>query len=116
MENHLRMAELLANALDNSFSIAGFRFGFSAFIDLIPVVGDGLDVLLSLYLVWIAYKLHVPLMQMIRMVWNIALNFFIGIIPVVGDAAYLFRKANMRNLRILKRYSHSPVIEGRVVS
>jgi hypothetical protein len=115
MEKHFRMAELLAYALDNSFSVGGFRFGFSAVIGLIPVVGDGIDVLLSLYLVWIAYKLHVPLWQMIRMVWNIAVSFVIGIIPFLGDAAYLFRKANMKNLRILKRYAPA-ALEGKVIS
>lgn len=114
MDTHLRVASLLANALDNSFSIAGFRFGLSFFIDLIPGVGDILDAVLSLYLVWIGMQLHLPAGKLIRMIWNIAVNFVIGLLPFIGDAAYLFRKANMKNLHILREYA-VPAVKGSIV-
>lgn len=96
------MAAFLATILDNRFKIFGFRFGFSAIIDLIPVVGDFIDVFLALYIVWIAIQMHIPYIKIIQMIWNIAICLIIGLLPIVGDTAYLFYKPNMRNLAIIK--------------
>lgn len=104
MENHLKTAEILANALDNSFSVGGYRFGLSVLIDLIPVVGDTIDLILASYLVWIAIKLRVPVFKLFQMGWNILFNYLIGLIPIIGDAAYILRRANMKNLEIIKRH------------
>lgn len=105
MKNHLKTAEILANALDNSFSIGGYRFGLSAFINLIPIIGDTIDLILASYLVWIAIKLKVPFIRLVQMGWNILFNYLIGLIPIVGDAAYILRRANMKNLEIIKRHA-----------
>src|SRR5581483_3683073 len=77
MNKHLKFATLLANALDNTFSIGGIRFGFAALINVIPGIGDFIDVFLSLYLVWIARQLKVPQIRIAQMLWNILISFLI---------------------------------------
>jgi hypothetical protein len=111
MRNHIKTASVLANFLDNQFEIAGIRFGFSALIDLIPGVGDFLVAALSLYIVWIAWEVGVPSFVILQMIGNIVIFFFIGLIPVLGDALYILRQVNMKNLRLLQKYVPSSYIE-----
>lgn len=105
MKSHLAAATTFAFLLDNQFGIGKFRFGLNALLDLIPYLGDSLDAVLSLYIVWIAIKMRVPATILVRMISNIAINFLIGLIPVVGDVVYLVRKVNTRNLYLLKQYT-----------
>jgi hypothetical protein len=114
MENQLHIASLLTNILDNQFNLFGFRFGVSAIIDLIPGLGDILDALLSFYIVWIAIQIHIPKTKTVEMIWNILFSFLIGLIPLVGDAAYIFYKPNLRNLKILKSFDNT-ILEGTFV-
>jgi len=107
MKNQIYVASLVSNILDNQFNLFGFRFGVSAIIDLFPGLGDILDALLSCYIVWVAIQTHIPKTKIAQMVWNILFSFFIGLIPVLGDAAYIFYKPNSRNLIILKRYENT---------
>lgn len=104
MDRHLQTAEAFANLLDNQFSVFGIRFGANAVLDLVPEVGDFIAAMLSLYLIWIAVQMKVPFYRIAQMLFNIGLNFVIGLIPIIGDAAYIFRKANMKNLAILQKY------------
>ena len=105
MNQHLKNATVLANLLDNQFSLAGIRFGFAAFLDLIPGIGDAIDALLSLYLVYIAIQMKIPFYRIVQMLANIGINFLIGLVPIIGDAAYILRRVNMKNLRILQKYA-----------
>lgn len=115
MESHLKAATLFSNLLDNQFALAGVRVGLNSFFDLIPGFGDIVAALLSLYLVWIAVQMELPKFKIAQMVWNILVNFIIGLIPILGDAVYIFRKANMKNLKILKDYAKNHPHEGKVI-
>jgi hypothetical protein len=114
MKNKIYLASLLANLLDNKFKLFGFRFGVSAVIDLIPGLGDILDALLSCYIVWIAIQMPIPKTKIAEMIWNILFSFLIGLIPLVGDTAYIFYKPNLRNLKILKSFDNT-ILEGTFV-
>src|SRR6266498_5445540 len=101
MEAHLRTATVLAHILDNQFSILGVRFGMNGVLGLIPGVGDIVVAILSFYLLWIGLKMRLPRIKLIEMFANVALNFFIGLVPILGDALDFFHKANLKNLKIL---------------
>jgi hypothetical protein len=116
MERHLDIAENIANFLDGKFRFFKLRFGMNGIFGLIPVVGDGLVAFLSLYLVWIAIRMDLPGKKIVVMICNILLNFLIGLVPVVGDFADFFHHANLKNLKILKRYTKGHVVEGRVIA
>jgi len=105
MEFHLSMANLLANFLDNKFTFLGKRFGVSALVDLIPGISDVLVLTLAFYLIWIAIKLEAPREVVHKMVFNVILSFLIGLIPVIGDVAYIFYRPNLKNYRLLQKHT-----------
>jgi hypothetical protein len=117
MKSHLKIATTLAYMLDNLFGFGKYRFGLSALLDLIPWVGDIIDTLLSLYIVWIAVEMKVPKTIIAKMISNIGINFFVGLIPIIGDTVYFLRKVNMKNLALLQQYTSSQkIIKGEVIS
>jgi hypothetical protein len=115
MEQQIRTATLLANLLDNQFSLFGKKFGLNGVLGLLPVAGDIITLLLSLQIVLIAHNLRVPGVKLLEMLWNVLLNYLIGIIPVIGDYADFFHKSNLKNLAILKQYAGKPIIEAEYV-
>lgn len=115
MESHLKAASVVAYLLDNQFNLFGKRIGLNIFLDMIPGFGDAAIAILSLYLVWIAIEMDLPRIKILEMIFNILINFLFGLIPVVGELTYLFRKANMKNLRILKEFAKNRYQEGEVI-
>lgn len=115
MENHLKAASVLAHLLDNQFSFFGKKFGLNGVVGLIPGIGDGIIALLSFYLVWIALEMDLPRVKILEMVWNIVINFFIGLIPIIGDFADFFHKANLANLKILHDHAKRTSADGKIM-
>ena len=115
MEHHLRLATIITHFLDDQFSIGGHKFGFNGILGLLPISGDLFVAILSFYLVWVGVQMNLPKVKIAEMVFNVALNFFIGLVPVIGDFADFFHKANIKNLAILKSYEKKGVIEGEVI-
>lgn len=114
-KKHMQAARFIARLLDDQFSFGGIRFGIDPIIDIIPIIGDVIGVLLSLYILRIGKMMKVSRWDMVRMAMNIILDFILGFIPFIGvifDVAY---KANIKNLRILEKYSHGKFIEGEIV-
>ena len=116
MNKHLKTAEGLANLLDNKFSILGIKFGIDPILDFVPWAGTAVGFVLSLYLLWIGKQMNIPDAEMRKMFVNIIVDFVIGFVPWIGFIGDIFFKANIRNLAILKKYSHRTVIEGEIVS
>ena len=116
MEKHVKAATFLANILDNSIHIGQYSFGLSALVDLIPGIGDIIDAMLSFYIVWIAFRMEIPILVILRMIYNIVVNFIIGLIPVVGDVIYVLRKVNLKNVALLKQYAQPPVEQGKIIA
>lgn len=115
MEAHLRSATLLANLLDNQFNFFGIRFGLNGVLGLIPGAGDIITTALSAYIVWIGMQMHLPASKLAEMIGNVAINFFVGLVPIVGDAVDFFHKANLKNLRILHEHAKQGVVEGEIL-
>jgi len=103
-----RVARLdaLATLLDTAFILPGtnVRFGFDALIGLIPGIGDAITTAISLYIVREAHQLGAPFHVIVRMLANVALDGFIGAVPVVGDAFDVMWRANRRNVRLLREW------------
>ncbi len=112
MEKHLKIASHLTHLLENRFRIFGKKFGLDPILGLIPGIGDVIPVILSFYLVWIAVRLRLPDDKIAQMIRNIVIDFFIGIIPFVGDIGDLFYKSNTKNLQIIKTYKPEAVIDA----
>ena len=99
----LRRAEWIAELFDQRFRVPGtsLRFGYDAIIGLVPVAGDFLGVMVSLYRLIEAVRLRIGVGPVARMLLNIVIDWCVGLIPLADvflDAAF---KANTRNARIL---------------
>ena len=113
--DHLRAAGFLADLLDNKFKIGRFGFGLDPLLDFLPIGGDVVALLLSLYILWVAHQYRAPDNLRHRMLMNVVFDFILGLIPVAGWIADFFYKANIRNMTMLRDWlAHRP-IEGQMV-
>ncbi len=94
----------LVQILDNKFNLLGLKFGLSGIIGLIPGLGDIIDAVLSCYLILFAIRIKMPFYRIVQMMWNILVNLAIGAIPIIGDATYILRRVNLKNLKIINQY------------
>ncbi|KAK2804228.1 hypothetical protein FQN51_002317 [Onygenales sp. PD_10] len=88
------------------FNFCGIRFGWSSVIGIVPAIGDVLDMFLALMVVASCNKVDGSLPNSIRMrmIFNIVIDFFVGLIPFVGDLADAMYKCNTRNAVILEKF------------
>jgi hypothetical protein len=97
----------LADLLDQRFTIPGtsIRIGLDPLIGLIPGVGDVLANIAGSAILFIAARLGLPKIVLLRMGMNIAMNAAIGSIPVVGDIFSIWFRSNVKNVELLERYA-----------
>jgi hypothetical protein len=107
LETDHRRARWLANWLDTKFELFGVRFGLEGIVGLVPVVGDTLGLLAGLYPVYLAKRHNLGRRVRVQMGLNLLIEWLIGITPIVGDAADVWFKANIRNLKLLERAAAS---------
>jgi hypothetical protein len=105
-EQRIARLEAMAKLLDIAFVLPGtkVRYGVDGLIGLIPVVGDVIATALSLWLVREARALGAPWHVTARMLGNVAIQGVAGTVPFAGDAFDILFRANMRNVRLLKRW------------
>ncbi len=115
VSHHYKTAKWLTESLDSKFKVGPFKFGLDPIIGLIPWFGDLAGLILSLYIFWIGVKLRIPFDKLAQMLGNIALDFMLGIIPLVGDIADFTFKSNTRNLKILSEFAPGDILEGEIV-
>lgn len=94
----------LARYLDGLFRIPGtdWRFGLDAIIGLVPNVGDTITSFASFYILVAGVRYGVPKITLLRMAFNIAVDYLIGSIPFIGDAFDFFWKANQQNMDLIR--------------
>lgn len=102
----VKRLESIAALLDTAFVVpgTGIRFGVDGLIGLVPGIGDAVTTALSLYIVHEAWQLGAPRRVITRMLANVALDGFIGAVPVAGDVFDVMWRANKRNVRILREW------------
>jgi len=99
----LKRLERFAELTDSRFRVPFTKvtFGIDAIFGLLPVVGETIGLILSLYLLLEASKLGVPISLRIKMLRNILVDWVIGLVPILGDIADVAFKANIRNMKLL---------------
>jgi Domain of unknown function (DUF4112) len=95
--------DVLSHVLDDWFRIPGtsIRFGIDGIVGLIPGVGDLLGGLASSIIVLAAWFRGVPAITVARMIANVGIEVFVGMVPFFGDAFDIAWKANRRNYKLL---------------
>ncbi len=98
--------DFLADLMDNKFTIPGtsIRFGLDSLIGLLPGIGDTISLLVSGYIVRRAHEAGVPHHIKARMLFNIFVDWLIGIVPFIGDIFDVGWKANRKNVDLLKKH------------
>ena len=100
-----RELEAISRWMDGVFEIPGlgWRFGLDAILGLVPGIGDFGTSLVSLYILAMGSRLGVPRITIARMALNVAIDYLIGSLPIVGDIFDVWWKSNQRNVALLKR-------------
>jgi len=100
----------LALIMDEFLRFPGtkIRFGLDPIIGLLPGIGDVSSAIISAVALVHAARYGVPKILLARMVTNILINELVGIIPGLGDAFSFWFKSNVRNYKLLRRYSAAP--------
>lgn len=101
--------EAVARWFDYAFELpGGFRFGLAGIIGLIPGIGDLIDALISLFIIYRAVELRISRVAIARMLVNVGIEAAAGAVPFVGDLFDIVFKANRRNYLLLKRHLADP--------
>ncbi|MDO3720616.1 DUF4112 domain-containing protein [Marinobacter sp. chi1] len=102
----LARLEKFSRFTDSSIRIpfTSTTIGAEAVIGLVPVVGDVAGLVLACYVLIEAQRTGASKNVKLRMLRNMAIDFFGGLLPVVGDGFDAVFKANTRNTRLLKNY------------
>jgi len=111
----LQNVERLGWLLDDVFRVPvlGWRFGLDALIGLVPGLGDTATSLASFYILAAAVRYRVPKITLLRMGLNIALDYVVGSLPIVGDVADAWWKSNQKNVELLRTRATVSMEEAR---
>lgn len=96
-----------AYRLDMSlFSCCGVRFGWSSVIGFVPAIGDILDCFMAMMVLRTCQQVEggLPVDVKSKMMFNIVIDFVIGLVPFIGDLADAVFRANTKNAAELEKY------------
>lgn len=103
-----RMARLdkLATLMDAAVVIPGtnIRLGADAVIGLVPGIGDLVSAGISCLIIMEARRMGAPNHLVARMIGNVAIDGLAGSVPIIGDLIDVAFRANLRNMRLLRRH------------
>ncbi len=97
----------MSRLLDSAYQIPGtsYRFGLDPIAGLVPGIGDLISPLFTIALLWQSHDLNLPRVVQLRMLFNVAIDTVVGMVPVAGDLFDFAWKANDMNMALLERYA-----------
>ena len=111
-----RVAKMMDSAI--KLPIVG-GVGLDAILGLFPFAGDAASAAVSISLIAKSVRYGLPREIITKMLANVLLDVLLGAVPVLGDLADMWFKANQRNVALLKEYLGDEArntIEAEVVS
>ncbi len=107
----------MARVMDSRFRVpgTGIRFGLDPIIGLVPVVGDTLTMLIGLAMLGEARRMNAPASIHAKMVGNLALDWFVGLVPGIDIVLDTMVKAHTRNAALLHRLARERADAAREV-
>ena len=98
----------MARLLDSQYRDPGtsYRFGLDPIIGLVPAIGDLISPLFTIALLWQSHDLKLPRIVQLRMLFNVAIDTLVGMVPLAGDLFDFAWKANDMNMVLLERYAY----------
>lgn len=98
--------EKIAEWMDSKFVIPGtsINFGLDSLIGFIPVIGDSATLVTTLFFMARAHAFRLPHHLKAIMLWNLFIDWIIGLIPFLGDIFDIGWKANNKNVALIRKY------------
>jgi hypothetical protein len=110
MKDRIQRLQKFARLLDSQFEGPfGIKFGLDPLIGLIPGFGDIFTSIVSFFIVVEAYYMGCSPAVLMRMVFNIFLEDFIKVVPILGQLFDFYWKSNLKNMALLEKHLQSPV-------
>ena len=108
----------LAWLMDDLFRVPvlGWRFGLDPLIGLIPGFGDTATSVVTFYILVNAVRYRVPKITLLRMGLNLAIDYVVGSLPVVGDFFDAWWKSNQKNMELIRKRATVSAEEARAGS
>jgi len=104
-----RLAALrrMSRLLDSAYQVPGtsYRFGLDPILGLVPGLGDLISPLFTIALLWQGHDLSLPRVVQLRMLFNVAIDTVVGMVPLAGDLFDFAWKANDMNMALLERHA-----------
>ncbi|KAI5966780.1 AKR1 [Candida pseudojiufengensis] len=102
----LKLFKKRAYRYDYWFSIFGVQFGWTNLVSIVPIFGTIVQTFWSLQLLYLAKQITdgLPLDLQLLFLLNIAIDFGLGLIPIVGSIIEIGYKANSRNYLLLEKH------------
>lgn len=103
---NLKRIRKITKLLDTAIGIPGtkIRFGLEPILGLVPGGGDLITASISGYMIFLAASFGLERGEILKMVKNVAIDTFLGSVPVLGDIFDAYFKSNVRNLEILEKH------------
>jgi hypothetical protein len=104
----LKALKYFARLLDSAFVLPGtdIRLGLDPLLGLVPGLGDLASPLFTVVLLWQSRDLGIPRVVRLRMIFNVAIDALVGLMPIAGDIFDVAWKANNRNIALLERHAY----------
>lgn len=102
----LERARTVGVLLDESITVPGigYKIGLDPIVGILPVAGDSVMTVASLYIVFVGLRLGLPPRTLAKMVGYVAVDFLLGSIPILGTVIDAVLKVNKRNVAIIERH------------
>lgn len=100
----LRRARGVSRLMDEAFPIPGtdYKIGLDPILGVLPVAGDAVSAVISLYPVLEAYRLGASRPTLAWMLGRVGVDAAVGSVPLLGGVFDALWKANERNVRTLE--------------
>jgi hypothetical protein len=107
-EQRLKTLKHISRLLDSAFVLpgTGTRIGLDPIVGLVPGLGDLVSPLFAIAVLWQSRDLGIPRVVQLRMIFNVAIDALVGMLPLAGDLFDFAWKANDRNYALLERYAY----------
>jgi hypothetical protein len=107
-EQRLKALKHMSRLLDSAFVLPGtqIRIGLDPILGLVPGLGDLVSPLFAIAMLWQGRDLGIPRVVQLRMIFNVAIDALVGMLPIAGDIFDFAWKANDRNYALLERHAY----------
>ena len=107
-EQRLKALKHMSRLLDSAFVLPGteIRIGLDPILGLVPGLGDLVSPIFAIAMLWQGRDLGIPRLVQMRMIFNVAIDALVGMLPIAGDIFDFTWKANDRNYALLERHAY----------